>query len=95
MWYRRKQMPKIDTPVDEWKEKLLARLKALEHDRNRIITMDDTLNNRGLLSMQDREIFKTTLAILESEISYIKWELILDDMLASDLALDEFLKKYK
>lgn len=81
--------------MDEWKEKLMARLDKLVRDRQHIIELDHRLAYENLISDKDRETFASVLRSVDREIEEIQFELILDDMLASELPLDKFLEKYK
>lgn len=80
--------------MEDWKQVAMTKLKKLEQDRAHIRDLDARLAFQNLVSDADREIFQQAIDSINREIEAIKYELILDEMLQSDLSLDEFLEKF-
>lgn len=79
---------------DEWREEATIRIKRLQMDRQKILDLDSRLRYQDLVSEADRHIFYSAVEAIDREIEALKFDLILDEMLACDLPLDEFLKKF-
>ena len=80
--------------MDEWKGKIVQRLNDLEIDKRHIQELDARLVFQKVISESDRKVFHTAIQSIDREIETLKFELILDDMLASDLPLEEFMKRF-
>ena len=81
--------------MDDWKQQTLDRINKLKKDKDHIRELDSRLAYQELVAPHERECFYLVMQIINEEIERLKFELILDEMLSSDLSLEEFMEKYK
>lgn len=84
----------IDTFMSEWREKVLLRIEALKNDKRRIQEMDARLRYQHNISESDTAIFMACVDLINKEIESLNFELMLDDMLASELTFEEYIKRF-
>ena len=80
--------------MEEWKALIMKRLADLQEDKRHILEMDERLARNSYISESERNLFRSVVASFDREIESLRFELILDEMLASDLPLEEFMKKF-
>ena len=81
--------------MTQWRSDIHSKLIKLQNDKDRLRNFHFYLRANNHISDMDSDIFDSVMEIINMEMERLKFELILDDILSSDLPLAEFLEKYK